>query len=156
MENIHPAIHEDIQAVFELNLASFAEAWSHQALMDVFDHDYDLDVWYTTRGKLAAYYLGRDVLDEVHIMQLAVTPAFRRHGLGVRLTRYVLDKKHREGMRRVWLEVRASNVAAQQLYTGLGFHVSGTRKDYYTPRSAGFPREDALVMCYDLQQTQAN
>jgi len=37
----------------------------------------------------------------------------------------------------------------------LGFCISGTRKNYYTPNSAGFPREDALVMCYDLQQTQA-
>jgi len=154
MENIRPATHEDIQAVFELNLASFAEAWSHQALMDVLDHDYDLDVWYTTRGKMAAYYLGQDVLDEVHIMQLAVAPAFRRQGLGSQLTRYILDKKRREGMRHVWLEVRASNVAAQHLYTGLGFHTAGRRKDYYTPRSAGFPREDALMMRYDLQQVQ--
>jgi len=150
MENVRSATHRDIQAVFELNLASFAEAWSHQALMDVLKHDYDLDVWHTTRGKLAAYYLGQDVLDEVHIMQLAVAPTFRRQGLGVRLTQYILDKKHRKGMRHVWLEVRASNVAARHLYSGLGFHISGTRKRYYTPRSAGFPREDALVMRYDL------
>jgi len=156
MENIRPAIHADIQAVFELNLASFAEAWSHQALMDALDHGYEINVWHTTHGKLAAYYLGQDVLDEVHIMQLAVAPAFRRQGLGIQLTRYILDKKRREGMRHVWLEVRASNVAAQRLYTGLGFCISGTRKDYYTPRSAGFSREDALVMLYDLQQVQAN
>ncbi len=156
MENIRPAIHEDIQAVFELNLASFAEAWSHQALMDALEHDYDLDVWHTTHGKLAAYYLGQDMLDEVHIMQLAVAPAFRRQGLGVQLTRYILNKKRREGMHYVLLEVRASNMAAQHLYIGLGFRISGIRKDYYTPRSAGFPREDALVMRYDLQQAEAN
>jgi len=65
-------------------------------------------------------------------------------------------EKRRGGMLHVWLEVRASNVAAQHLYTGLGFRISGTRKDYYTPRFAGFPREDALVMRYDLQQAQAN
>jgi len=151
MENIRPATHEDIQSVFELNLASFAEAWSHQSLMDALQQDYDLHVWRTTHGTLAAYYLGQDVLDEVHIMQLAVSPALRRQGLGIRFTRYILDKKRREGMRHIWLEVRASNVAAQHLYTSLGFHISGTRKDYYTPRSAEFPREDALVMYCDLQ-----
>jgi len=150
MEDIRPASHEDIQAVFELNLASFPEAWSHRALMDARGHGYDLDVWRASRGKLVAYYLGQDVLDEVHIMQLAVAPAFRRQSLGVRMIRYVLDKKRCKGMRHVWLEVRASNMAAQALYAGLGFRISGTRKNYYTPRSAGFPREDALVMRYDL------
>jgi len=152
MEDIRPVIHEDIQDIFELNLVSFAEAWSHQSLIDALKHDYDLHVWRTIHGKLAAYYLGQDVLDEVHIMQLAVAPTFRRQGLGIRLTRYILDKKQRESMRHVWLEVRASNVPAQHLYTGLGFRISGRRKDYYTPRSAGFPREDALVMHCDLQR----
>jgi len=150
LQNIRPAIHADIQAVFELNLASFAEAWSLHSLEDALDHGYEINVWQTTHGKLAAYYLGQDVLDEVHIMQLAVAPAFRRQGLGIQLTRYILDKKRRESMRHVWLEVRASNVAAQRLYTGLGFRIAGRRKDYYTPRSEGFPREDARMMRYDL------
>lgn len=156
MTDIRPAGEEDIQAVFELNLASFAEAWSHQALTDALGNHYDLNVWYTIHGKLAAYYLGQDVLDEVHIMQLAVAPALRRQSLGTRLTRYVLNKKQCAGMHSVWLEVRASNQAAQHLYTDLGFRISGTRKDYYTPKSTGFPREDALVMHYNLQQVQAN
>jgi len=150
MENIRPALHEDIQAVFELNLASFAEAWSHQALTGALDHDYNLDVWRTTHGKLAAYYLGQDVLDEVHIMQLAVAPAFRRRGLGVRLTRHILDQKRYEGLRHVWLEVRASNAVAQHLYIGLGFRISGARRNYYTSNAIGFSREDALLMHYDL------
>jgi len=156
MDDIRPATQNDLQTVFELNLVSFAEAWSYQSFIEALTHDYELDVWRTTRGKLAAYYLGHDVLDEVHVMQLAVAPAFRRQGLGARLTRYILDKKHRKGMRRIWLEVRASNMAAQHLYTGLGFRSAGRRKDYYAPRSSEFSREDALVMRYDLQQAQAN
>lgn len=150
MENIRPATHEDIQAVFELNLTSFAEAWSYQAFEDAIVHHYDIDVWYTTHGKLLAYYLGQDVLDEVHIMQLAVDPTFRRQGFGLRLTQHILDKKRHGNTRHVWLEVRASNTAAQCLYTVLGFHITDRRKNYYTPRSTGFPRENALVMYYDL------
>jgi len=150
MEDIRPAMQDDLQAVFELNMLSFTEAWSHQAIFDALKFGYDLDVWHTIHGGLAAYCLGQDVLDDVHIMQLAVAPTFHRRGLGLRLTRYILDKKRCKGLRHVWLEVRASNVAAQRLYSGLGFHVSGTRKNYYTPNAAGPSREDALLMRYDL------
>ena len=140
----------DLQDVFELNKTTFAEAWSLQALHHAMAQGYDLDVWYAAGGRLAAYYLGRDILDEVHIMQLAVAPAFRRMGLASRLTAHVIEKKRREGLHFIWLEVRASNIAAQKLYTGLGFRISGRRKNYYTPRSAGACREDPLVMRFDL------
>jgi len=150
MEDIRPAIQDDLQAVFELNLVSFAEAWSYQALIDALEQGYDLDVWLTVGGELVAYYLGRDVMDEMHIMQLAVAPAFRRQGLATRLMRHILEHKRCSGMRLAWLEVRPSNTAAQRLYTRLGFRIIGTRKNYYTPQSAGSPHEDALVMRCDL------
>ncbi len=148
LADIQPAGRSDLQAVFELNLASFAEAWSQQAITSAFEQGYNLDVWRTNGGKLAAYYLGRDVLDEVHILQLAVAPAFRRKGLASLLMRYVLEKKYREGLRHAWLEVRASNRAAQQLYAGLGFIIASRRKNYYAPQPPEFLREDALVMCF--------
>ncbi len=150
MEAIRPAIQDDLQAVFELNLASFAESWSFQSLTEALKQGYDLNVWFTAGGKLAAYYLGRDVLDEVHIMQVAVVPDLRRQGLASRLIRRVLEAKRKAGMRYAWLEVRASNIAAQRLYASLGFRVSDRRKAYYTPHSTGDSREDALVMCFDF------
>jgi len=147
LADIRPGGRNDFQAVFELNLASFAEAWSQQAITIAFEQGCDLDVWHTNGGELAAYYLGRDVLDEVHILQLAVAPGFRRKGLASRLMRHVLEKKYREGLRHVWLEVRASNRVAQRLYAGLGFVIASRRKNYYAPHPPEFLREDALVMC---------
>jgi len=90
------------------------------------------------------------VLDEVHIMQLAVAPMFRRQGLGSRLTRYILEKKRCESMRHVYSEVRVSKAAAQSLYSRLGFQMSGRRKNYYTSHTAECSGEDALMMRYDL------
>ena len=49
-----------------------------------------------------------------------------------------------QGAQWLWLEVRASNTHAQQVYQHFGFKRVGERKDYY-PLSSG-RREDAVVM----------
>ena len=81
------------------------------------------------------------VLDELHINNLAVLPERRRSGVATALLRRVLEEAVRLGTRRTMLEVRRSNVPAQELYQKFGFTVSGVRSKYYTN-----PPEDALVL----------
>jgi ribosomal-protein-alanine N-acetyltransferase len=81
------------------------------------------------------------VADEMHINNLAVHPECRGRGLGRRLLAGALAAGYAMGVRRATLEVRRSNVVAQQLYAGAGFQVVGVRGDYYT-----HPVEDALVL----------
>src|SRR5216683_3224520 len=81
------------------------------------------------------------VLDELHINNLAVLPAYRRAGIGSALLTHVLDEGARMGARRATLEVRRSNEAARQLYERFGFSVVGVRQGYYSN-----PVEDALVL----------
>lgn len=148
LQPIRPADAADIKDIFALNRLSFREAWSETALQEALERGYDLRVWRTTDGRLAAYYLAQNVVDEVHILQLAVAPAWRRLGVGSELTRQVLaDMRHR-GMRKAFLEVRQSNRPAQQMYTQLGFKCIGRRQGYYSVR--GMHAEDALVMARTL------
>lgn len=88
-------------------------------------------------GFIAARFAG----DEVHINNVAVRPAFRLRGIGAALLGSVLKEGARMGARSAILEVRAANMAAQALYSRLGFRLIGRRKGYYTD-----PPEDALVM----------
>ncbi len=145
LTDIRPAGTSDIYDIYMLNCKSFIESWSVMALGMWQERGDDLDVWYDTDGNLAAYYLGQDVLDEVHIMQLAVAPQFRRQGLGSRLMQYEIERKRKADMREMLLEVRASNRAAQKLYTALGFKLVGRRDGYYAPLE-NHPPEDALLM----------
>jgi len=149
MQAIRAATTLDIYAVYQLNCTSFSEAWSVMALGMWQERGDDLDVWYDENNKLAAYYLSQDVLDEVHIMQLAVDPSLRRSGLGQRLMQYEIERKRRKGMRVMQLEVRASNTAAKRLYAGLGFEIVGQRNGYYSPTES-LPAEDALLMNFVL------
>jgi [ribosomal protein S18]-alanine N-acetyltransferase len=88
------------------------------------------------------------ILDEAHIILMAVHPKYRRCGLGYGILLKLLDAAHGCGMKYATLEVRASNVAAIALYTKLGFATAGTRRNYYSDTG-----EDALVMWRSGLQT---
>jgi len=150
LQAIRPASTADIYAVYKLNCQSFSEAWSVMALGMWQERGDDLDVCYDENNRLAAYYLAQDVLDEVHIMQIAVAPECRRTGLAKRLMQYEIERKRRHGMASMLLEVRASNTPAQALYLSLGFTVIGTRKNYYTPTPDVPLGEDAVLMTFML------
>jgi ribosomal-protein-alanine N-acetyltransferase len=95
------------------------------------------------RDKVVAYLCFRLLEDEMHIMNLAVDPAYRRCGVATFLLEYGLRLAKGCGSKIAFLEVRASNHAAIKLYTKIGFCEAGRRRKYYSET-----REDAVVMIY--------
>lgn len=81
------------------------------------------------------------VADEMHILNLAVASNQRRQGIAKQLVLAALTQAYPKGARRAFLEVRVTNLAAQKLYSALGFSGSFIRRDYYDS-----PVEDAVVM----------
>jgi ribosomal-protein-alanine N-acetyltransferase len=149
-----PLCPEDLSTVAWIESRSFEHPWprgsiagelavpqSRAFVMRFPDH--------TVRPAVAAYIFLRILVDDAHIMKVAVAPACRRAGLAARLTNKALGEAHREGCRRAILEVRASNTAAIRLYARLGFEPIGARKRYYEPGG-----EDALVMAKNLEEAQ--
>jgi len=84
------------------------------------------------------------VFEELHVLNVAVHPDWRRRGVATRLVRTVFESAIAKGVTRGLLEVRASNLPAQRLYTRFGFQVIARRSGYYTQ-----PMEDALIMACD-------
>ncbi len=81
------------------------------------------------------------ILEEAHIIMLAIHPQFQRQGLGQALLWALLKSACDRQLERSTLEVRASNLAAVSLYKKFGFKEAGRRKRYYEDTG-----EDALVM----------
>jgi ribosomal-protein-alanine N-acetyltransferase len=90
---------------------------------------------------IRAYCVYRVIVDEMHILNVVVAPAWRRRGLARWLLGYAMGQAARGGSRRAFLEVRGSNREALGLYGSLGFSRLGVRRDYYRE-----PREDAIVL----------
>lgn len=87
------------------------------------------------------------VLDEASINQVYIEEAFRQQGLGKALLKFVLDQLTARQFSHLFLEVRASNVAARKLYISLGFQELTVRPHYYRN-----PIDDAIIMQYSLNQ----
>jgi ribosomal-protein-alanine N-acetyltransferase len=85
--------------------------------------------------------------EEAHITSIAVRGACRRRGIGELLLIAVIDMARELKAAVVTLEVRVSNITAQNLYTKYSFYKAGLRKGYYIDRSQnGDSKEDALIM----------
>ncbi|MEO7272838.1 MAG: ribosomal protein S18-alanine N-acetyltransferase [Vicinamibacterales bacterium] len=133
----------DLDAVVALEAASFTNPWSREMLARELEQPSSARV-YVLRlpdTAVAAFCSCWVIGDELHVNTIAVDPARRRQGLGLALMDAVLTEVAREGVTRATLEVRRSNVAAQQLYARLGFEVAGQRRKYYTQ-----PEEDAFIL----------
>lgn len=85
------------------------------------------------------------VIEEAELRNLAVGPTCQRQGIARALLEEGTHKLRETGVQRIFLEVRASNHPALELYTSLRFKLLSTRKDYYQN-----PVEDALVMALDI------
>jgi ribosomal-protein-alanine N-acetyltransferase len=97
--------------------------------------------------QIIAYAFLRLAADELHILKIAVTPAWRRRGIATRLTELCLKIGAQRGATSAHLEVRPSNTPAVCLYQKLGFDVIGRRHNYYRDS-----KEDALVMMKNLKE----
>lgn len=133
----------DLDAVLEIEVESFTSPWTREMYLAELENA-GVSFCYLARddaGRVLGFCSFWRVLDELHINNLAVTMAYRRHGIGTALLTHVLKEGPRLGARRATLEVRRSNEIARHLYERLGFTVAGVRRAYYTN-----PIEDALVL----------
>jgi len=134
---------EQIDAVLGIEETAFTNPWTREMyLAELENRGVSFCFLALTPDDLAVGFCSFwKVVDELHINNLAVLPAFRRAGVATALLTYVLAEGSRLGARRATLEVRRSNEAARRLYERFGFTVAGVRHGYYTK-----PVEDALVL----------
>ena len=124
-----------------LREAREAASWSEEALQEA-ALLLGVAAFVSARGDfISGIVIGRQVLDEAEILNLAVRKSERRRGEGRALVQRVLQQFVERQVSRVFLEVRESNTGAISFYRGVGFQATGVRRDYYRD-----PIEAATVM----------
>jgi ribosomal-protein-alanine N-acetyltransferase len=95
-------------------------------------------------SRLRGYLIVSRYVDAWHVMNVAVDPDHRGHGVATLLLERLFELTANDERRGYTLEVRVSNVVAIGVYERLGFEARGIRRGYYTDN-----REDALIMWKD-------
>ncbi|GFO63522.1 ribosomal-protein-alanine acetyltransferase [Geomonas paludis] len=140
---------EDLDAVLEIESASFPRPWTRRHFLDEMESpgSYPM-VALTADGKVAGYLCLKQVLDEAEILDVAVDPACRGCGIGRALVDWAVAFCRGHTLRMLCLEVRVGNHEAISLYRRLGFAEVGRRKNYYENG------DDAILMDLSIAQVE--
>ncbi|MBI1820837.1 MAG: ribosomal protein S18-alanine N-acetyltransferase [Nitrospirae bacterium] len=141
---------EDLDEVLKIATASFNQPWTkamfeNEILKNPFSEQFLVKV----EGENAGYLCMWSLFDEAHILDFAIDPQFRRKGLGEKVILNVIERIKENKIKKIFLEVRASNEAAKSLYKKVGFLNLAERKGYYSN-----PTEDALI--FQWKATEAD
>jgi ribosomal-protein-alanine N-acetyltransferase len=136
---------EDLPEVVKIERACFSNPWTGPLFLQELDVSFSRIVLARAGyGPIAGYLCRWFVADEVHVLNVAVAPAYRGRGLGTALMGEALREARDAQARAVTLEVRRSNSDGRRLYESFGFEQVGARPNYY---GRG---EDALIMRLEL------
>ncbi|MHB8232616.1 MAG: ribosomal protein S18-alanine N-acetyltransferase [bacterium] len=97
------------------------------------------------QSQIIGFFIFYNVIDEMHILDITVAKEMQSKGIGALMLDYVLKIYKSLNIKYFFLEVRASNKIAVNLYKKFGFKIFMLRKNYYEDNG-----EDALCMVKEL------
>ncbi len=140
---------KDASRLAEIEEKCFSLPWSEQAFLDALQHGNALIIVAEeedTASTILGYVCMYVAVDEGEITNVAVNPMERKRGIASRLMEEIHRQAKQMQLNKIFLEVRKSNLPAQELYKKYAYEEVGIRKNFYQK-----PTEDAIVMMVDLQ-----
>jgi [ribosomal protein S18]-alanine N-acetyltransferase len=135
----------DLDAIERIERASYPTPWSRSMFAGELAKQSSLSISAVTPDEqLVGYLVLSRYVDAWHVMNVAVDPEYRRHGIATAMLARLFEVTRDDAERGYTLEVRVSNLAAIALYESFGFVSRGVRRGYYTDN-----REDAVIMWRD-------
>ena len=137
MMTVRPMTKRDIARVYEIEVQSFRSPWSKLSLLGELHNSVARYLVAEEEGRIVGYGGMWVLFDEAHITNIAIAPEKRGLHLGRYLMYGMMVKALECGAERMTLEVRETNVRAQNLYYSFDFEKEGFRKRYYEDTGEG-------------------
>ena len=123
---------DHIDEVHAIERESFLSPWSKNQLLSYCgDQGKGKSFIYIKEKNIIGYLMSQRVLEEIHIHNIAVTKEYRRKCIGSKMLVDLFDYSSEQGVSKLCLEVKDSNIPAIQFYMSHGFAPVGERKKYY-------------------------
>ena len=133
-----------LNPIEEIERRSYPTPWSRSMFASELAKPSSICLGAFDAENLAGYLIISRYVDAWHVMNVAVSPEYRRRGIATMMLDRLFELTAGDGRRGYTLEVRVSNTDAIRLYERVGFKARGIRRGYYTDN-----REDALIMWKD-------
>ncbi len=137
----------DLDTVTAIEASAYGFPWTRGNFIDSLAAGYLAEVLEEDGAGLVGYYVAMRGVDEMHLLNVTVAPAWQGQGLGRLMLQALAEHACAQGLASLWLEVRQGNQRARALYRQLGYAEVGLRRAYYP---AAGRREDAVVMSLPL------
>ncbi|MBY0237470.1 MAG: ribosomal protein S18-alanine N-acetyltransferase [Burkholderiaceae bacterium] len=142
----------DLPAIMAIETQVYAQPWSEGNFKDSLASGYEaFGLWGPAAhasdaqaDELRGYCLAMPGVDEMHLLNISVHPAYQGQGLAQAMLTHLVQRCRALSCAQLWLEVRHSNQRARMVYHRYGFSEVGLRRAYY-PAHLGL-REDAVLM----------
>lgn len=138
---LRPMTSQDLAAVCAIEQQVQYAPWTEKLFSDSLERHLCLVA--ESAEKIVGFAVVQFVVDEASLLNIAVEPTQQKQGIGRLLLDEVLAQASAKKATTVFLEVRASNQRAIQMYQQAGFNEMGLRKNYY-PSANG--KEHAVMM----------
>ena len=141
---IREATERDVAEIARIEKLSFVTPWSEGMILSEMKEPLSAFFVAVYQNNIIGYYGFLHILDELHILNVAVDPSFRNRKIGSELIAHLIKQARALSARAITLEVRESNTPAIALYEKFGFVSAGVRPHYYTDK------ENALIYWLEL------
>ncbi len=136
----------DMQAILSIEYKCFKDPYPLSLLNRLHAMHPDGFLVAEAHGKVVGYVIGVIRWGAMgHILAIGVDPLYRKQNIGSTLMKRIIGRLRAKGAKLVRLEVRKSNVEAQQFYFKLGFRQREEIPYYYEDGEA------AVAMDYKLE-----
>ena len=149
ISNIKPVIRlmeeRDVSLLASLEIEIFPDPWPVEAFIDGLADENHVFLVAEIENHVVGYASFYIEMGEGRLTNIAIPSEFRRKKIAKKLLEYILMVVKKAKCKYIFLDVRPTNEAAINLYSGYGFYEAYRRQEYYSN-----PTEDAIVMVKNL------
>ena len=138
-------IRRDMPRVLEIERECFEFAWTEDDFIRCLRQNGNIGMVIELKDVVAGFMIYQLHRTRIHLLSIAVDPGFQDMYLGADMVEKLKSKLKHQNRKRITLEIRETNLAAQLFFRSMGFRCVHTLKNFYADSN-----EDAYVFSYKM------